>query len=174
MQQVSASKWPEAARFKTKNHIGLHSVYFRVCSTNFHDCSGNFRVCFWRHCVQKNGMPQFTHRHGCKTMPQIAQGLQPPTQFQVSASHNAPIQSNTWICAAIYHGVVTVVTFAEMLVQMIFSHQSFLLPCFMTAQTAKQASNALCNSKYQDFEQTSLFQKMCQKRVSLKKKLFSK
>ena len=75
MQHVSAQKWPEAAWIKTKKQIGLHSGNFRVCSANFRVCSGNFRVCFWRDCVQKHGMPQFTHKHGCKAMPQVAQGL---------------------------------------------------------------------------------------------------
>ena len=60
-------------------------------------------------CVQKNGMSQFTYRRGCKAIPQVAQGLKPPNQFQVSAQY-----PNKWICAAIYHGVATL---AEILVR---------------------------------------------------------
>ena len=72
MQHVSANKWPEAARIRTKNHIGLHSVNFRACSANFRGCSANLRFWLWRDCVQKM---EFTHQHGCKAMPQVAQGL---------------------------------------------------------------------------------------------------
>ena len=50
MQHVNVNKWPEAAPFKTKRQIGIHSVNFRVCS-------GNFRVCFWRQCTPKMACP---------------------------------------------------------------------------------------------------------------------
>ena len=50
MQHVNVNKWPEAAPFKTKRQIGIHSVNFRVCS-------GNFRVCFWRQCAPKMECP---------------------------------------------------------------------------------------------------------------------
>ena len=68
MQHVSANKWPKAARIKTKNDIGLHSVNFRVCSAFVPGIS----AFVFGAIVLKM---EFTHQHGCKAMPQVAQGL---------------------------------------------------------------------------------------------------
>ena len=116
MQHVSANKWPEAARIKTKNDIGLHSVNFRVCSANFRICSGNFRFCFWRDCV-KNGI------HPSTRLQSHATGCSRPLTTQPIPGECKPQYPITRFCGGMHHGVVTL---AEML----------------AAQTAKQANNA--------------------------------
>ena len=75
MQHVSARKWPEAAWVKTKKQIGLHSGNFRVCSANFRVCSfREFPRLFLAHLYSKHfTMSQFTHKQGCKSMPEVAQ-----------------------------------------------------------------------------------------------------
>ena len=137
MQHVSANKWPEAARIKTKNHIWLHSVKFRVCSANFRVCSANFRVCFWRDCVQKmecsnspiNTAAKICHRllkaFNHPTNSRWAQATMPHYKilwWDVSWSSDTCGNSGANDSSPLY--------------------KSYFFPCFMTAQTAEQANNA--------------------------------
>jgi len=74
MQHVSVNNWPEAARFNTKNHAWTPFRAFPRLFRNVPQISA-FVPGISAFVLGAIVYVQFTHRHGCKAMPEVAQGL---------------------------------------------------------------------------------------------------
>ena len=72
MQHVSVNNWPEAARFNTKNHAWTPFRAFPRLFRKFPRLFREFPLLFLGIVLKKWN---FTYQHGCKAMPQVAQGL---------------------------------------------------------------------------------------------------
>ena len=125
---------------------------------------GNFRVCFWRDCVQKMECPNSPINTAAKQCHWLLKAFNTTQPIPGECKPQCPI---TRFCGGIYHGVVTL---AEI---MILSHKVLFVPLLHDGPNGQTSKQCPAYSKYEDVQKTSLMLNIYQKMYLFEKTLFS-